>query len=115
MKCFTCLFNTCFQCCAGALLLAVAFCGAAPGQELSGEIDGRVQDSSGAAVGNATVIVKNDDQNLVARTLKTNSQGQFTASLLPLAHYSVTASAQGFHTATLGVDVHTGLITTANF
>jgi hypothetical protein len=116
MKSFTSLVqSTFFRCFLGVLLLSTAFCGAASGQELTGEIDGRVQDGSGAAVVNATVVVKNEDQKLVARTLKTNSQGQFTASLLPLAHYSVTASAPGFQTVTVGVDVHTGMTSAANF
>ena len=96
-------------------LLAALFCGFASAQELTGEIDGHVLDSSGAAVQNVTVIVRNEDQKLVARTLKTNAQGQFTASLLPLAHYSVTATAAGFQSDTVGVDVHTGINSTANF
>ena len=116
MKSFTSLLrNTFFPCCVGALFLTTVFCGEVSAQELTGEIDGRVQDSSGAAVANATVVVMNDDQKVVARTLKTNSQGQFTASFLPLAHYSVTASSPGFQTATVGLDVHTGMISAANF
>ncbi len=98
-----------------AMLLSVSLSATAWGQQLTGEIDGRVLDTSGAAIPNAVVVVKNDDQNLVARTLRTNAQGEFTASLLPLAHYSVTASAEGFQRETSTLDVHTGIVSAATF
>jgi hypothetical protein len=84
-------------------------------QDLTGEIDGTVRDGSGAAIPNAEVIVKNADQNLVARTLRTNEQGQFTASLLSLAVYSVTVNAPGFQSTTKTLDVHTGVNSNATF
>lgn len=81
-------------CCVIALLVLVV--GLAHAQVLTGEIDGNVLDSSGASIPNAEVTVTNTDQNLVVRTLKTNSKGQFTAPLLTVGTYKVTVAAPGF-------------------
>ncbi|MES2390188.1 MAG: carboxypeptidase-like regulatory domain-containing protein [Acidobacteriota bacterium] len=95
-------------------LLAAALACTARAQELSGEIDGRVADASRAVVPNTNVVIRNEDQKLVARTVETSSQGQFTVPLLRLAHYSVSVTSQGFRPATIFVDVHTGGNATAN-
>jgi hypothetical protein len=100
---------------AAALLGIFSFSTSVQGQDLTGEIDGTVRDSSGAGIPNAEVVVKNADQNLVARTLRTNDQGQFTASLLSLAHYSVTINATGFQSTTKTLEVHTGVNSNAAF
>jgi hypothetical protein len=107
--------NATILCCLAALFATGPLVRTASGQALTGEIDGRVLDSSGAAIPDVTVVVKNDDENLVVRTVKTNTQGEFTASLLALAHYSVTVSAPGFQRTTSKLDVHTGIISAANF
>ena len=44
-------------------------------QNLTGEIDGTIHDSSGAVIPNATVTVKNTAQNTVTRTVKLDKQG----------------------------------------
>jgi hypothetical protein len=76
-------------------------------QNLTGEIDGTIHDSSGGVVPDSTVTVRNTDQNTVARTVKSDQQGQFTAPLLAIGHYSVAANATGFQTSTVsGIDVH---------
>ncbi len=76
-------------------------------QNLTGEIDGVVRDSSGAVVPNASVTVKNTAQNLVERRVTCDGQGQFTAPLLPIGSYSVTVEAPGFQTSTVsGIEVH---------
>ena len=76
-------------------------------QNLTGAIDGVVHDSSGAAVPNARVTIRNTDQNLVERTVSTDGQGQFTAPLLATGHYSVTVEAAGFETTTVShIAVH---------
>ena len=77
-------------------------------QNLSGEIDGVVRDSSGAVVPNAGVIVTDVEHQQVARTLATNSEGAFTAPLLNIGRYSVQVHAQGFNTVTVNVEVHEG-------
>jgi len=75
----------------------------------SGEIDGTVKDSSGAAIPHATVVITNTNQNLKARTVQTDTLGQFTAPLIPIGTYSVLVNAQGFKSFTVnGIDVHVG-------
>ncbi|MES2391117.1 MAG: carboxypeptidase regulatory-like domain-containing protein [Acidobacteriota bacterium] len=83
-------------------------------QELTGEIDGRIADPSGAVVPNISVVIKNEDQNIVARTVQTNGQGQFTVPLLPLGRYSVSVKATGFRPAISVIEVHTGSDSTVN-
>jgi Carboxypeptidase regulatory-like domain len=91
------------------LLLLIGLLAPARGQVLTGEIDGAVRDSSGAVIPNAIVIVTNSEQNLVARTVKTNQEGEFTAPLLEVGSYSLTVSASGFKTETTdGIQVHVG-------
>src|ERR1051325_1781096 len=65
-------------------------------QEITGSISGTVKDSSGAAVAGATVLVKDTDKNIVVRTLSTNSDGTYSAPLLPIGHYSISVEATGF-------------------
>lgn len=80
-------------------------------QNLTGEIDGVVKDSSGAAMSNATITIKNTDQNLVVRTVHPNTEGEFTAPLLAIGHYAVMVEAHGFQTTTQASEVHVGLTT----
>lgn len=65
-------------------------------QQVSGSIAGTVQDTNGAAVPNATVTIKNLDQNTVLATLKTDGAGNYSAPILPIGKYSVTVEASGF-------------------
>jgi hypothetical protein len=91
-------------------LLALLVClPSAGGQVLTGEIDGAVQDSSGAVVPNATITITNSGENLVPRVVKAGEHGDFTAPLLSVGTYSVTVSASGLKTFTVkNVDVHVG-------
>ena len=82
------------------LLLGMAFIAcsySAYAQSAQGRILGRVTDSSGAVVANATVVVTNTGTN-VARTLKTNEAGDYSAPNLPAGFYTITASAATFKT-----------------
>lgn len=67
------------------------------GQSDSGSaaIEGTVKDQNGAVVQGATVVIKNKETNL-ERTVTTNSNGAFSASVLPVGSYTVTAKASGF-------------------
>ena len=76
------------------------------GQNLTGEIDGVVRDSSGAVIPNATVTVKSTDQNQVVRTVQSSGAGEFTAPLLAIGNYSVTVTAPGFQTTSEDAVVH---------
>jgi Carboxypeptidase regulatory-like domain/TonB-dependent Receptor Plug Domain len=94
---------------AGLLMFTSA---AALGQVVTGTIVGTVKDSSGAALANATVTITNVDENVVVRTIKTNASGEYSAPLLPVGHYAVTAEAPGFKISkrtNITLDVNTNL------
>jgi hypothetical protein len=74
----------------GSLLLAQVSLG-------SGSIEGTVRDSSGAAVPNAEIEIKNVDTEL-SRNAMADSSGRFTALSLPIGQYEVRAKAKGFGT-----------------
>jgi hypothetical protein len=77
-------------------LVLILACAGAWAQEVTGSIAGTVKDSSGAVVANATVNIKDTDKNLVVRTMKTGTAGEFSAPGLPIGHYSITVEAPGF-------------------
>ncbi len=85
-----------------AMLLSLLIVLALPmwGQEVTANIVGSVKDQSGAVITGATVTITNTDKGIVVRTLKTDEGGNFSAPLLPIGHYSVTAAAGGFQTTT---------------
>ncbi|HEX4485217.1 MAG TPA: carboxypeptidase-like regulatory domain-containing protein, partial [Terriglobales bacterium] len=62
----------------------------------TGAIAGTVEDPSGANVANADVTITNQDTGTVARSLKTDGAGSFTAPLLPVATYTLTVNSSGF-------------------
>jgi hypothetical protein len=68
-------------------------------QVVTGTIVGTVKDSSGAFVANATVTITNTDENVAVRTVQTNAAGEYSAPLLPVGQYAVTAAAPGFKTS----------------
>jgi len=81
----------------GAFVI-LALCAAVPAVAQtagSGNIAGHVTDSTGAAVAGATVVVTDTDTG-VARTLTTNSGGDYSAPFLLPGHYDVLASAPSF-------------------
>src|SRR5689334_19898172 len=65
----------------------------------TGAITGTVQDPTGAFVANADVRILNQDTGVVARTLKTDANGAFTAPLLPVGNYTVQVDSPGFSQA----------------
>src|ERR1700677_3937180 len=82
------------------MMIAVAvlalFATAAFAQMVTGTITGTVKDNSGAFVPNARVTVTATDENVVVRTLQTNGSGEYSAPLLPVGRYAVTAEAPKF-------------------
>jgi hypothetical protein len=72
----------------------------AQSQATTGLIQGTVVDPNGAFVNGATVNVKNTETGF-ERTVTSNSDGFFSAPLLPLGKYSVTATASGFSNSVL--------------
>jgi outer membrane receptor protein involved in Fe transport len=82
----------------GILLLAqIAL---AQSQATTGNIEGRVVDSNGAAVANVTVTAKNKDTG-AEKNAQSKDEGNFVLPLLPPGNYTVTTAAgQGFGAAT---------------
>jgi hypothetical protein len=80
------------------LAILVLFTSAAFGQVTSADILGTVTDSSGAVVPNATVVLTNLGTN-EKRTGTTNGAGDYTFSLLPVGHYSISVKAGGFQSS----------------
>jgi hypothetical protein len=66
----------------------------------SGSIVGIVQDSSGAVIPNAEMVIKQTATG-ESRNTRTNAIGEFNATVLKPGDYSVTASAPGFKSNTL--------------
>src|SRR5215510_2924265 len=79
------------------ILIAVGLSLSAFGQSESGSaaVEGTVKDPAGALVPGATVIIKNNATGL-ERTVMTDSNGVFSASVLPVGIYAVTVKAPGF-------------------
>src|SRR5437899_12340419 len=65
----------------------------------TGAITGTVLDQTGAVVANADVRIINQDTGTVARSTKTDPTGSFTATLLPVANYTVDITNGGFREA----------------
>lgn len=65
----------------------------------TGAITGTVTDPTGAYVANADVRILDQATGVVARTLKTDANGSFTAPLLPVGTYTVTVNSSGFSEA----------------
>jgi len=65
------------------------------GQVDEGSITGTVQDTSGAVVAKAHVVLLNTDQGLALET-DTSPSGSYTFSPIRIGHYSVTVTAPGF-------------------
>ncbi len=86
------------------LALAAATCALVPSalyaQVTSGNLVGVVHDSSGAAVPNAAVAIRNMATN-VSVTVRTNGQGEYRASSLLPGTYAVEVTASGFSTTTV--------------
>ncbi|MDP3909868.1 MAG: TonB-dependent receptor [Gemmatimonadales bacterium] len=82
----------------GSLVLALVLpaVAAAQSQATTGVIRGVVSDPAGAPVPNATVLLR-ETQTGFQRQLTTNARGVFTASLLPLGIYDVTARSVGLN------------------
>src|SRR5229473_5241983 len=87
--------NSAVRCCFALLLVVIFACAAFAQSTTDGAIGGTVLDSSGAAVPNAKVIVKNNGTN-AEQTVMTDESGYFRVAKLTPAIYTVTISASGF-------------------
>src|SRR6185369_2899054 len=78
------------------LVLPIALCGTAFGQEITGNLNGTVKDSTGAIVKGATVTITDAQKNAVVRTVTSNDDGDFNVPNLQPGMYSVSIEAPGF-------------------
>lgn len=84
------------------------------GQNSVGSIVGTVTDGSGAVIPTASITVKNESTGQ-SRKVTVNERGEYTASQLPPAAYSVTAEAAGMSSAEFkGVTLQVGQSRTLN-
>src|SRR5438105_1000716 len=91
------------------LLVTIFFCFSlfSVAQDVTGNIVGTVKDQSGAVVPNAKVTVTNTDTGVVVRTLTTNDKGEYSALLLQIGHYSISAEASNFKKAVISdINLH---------
>src|SRR5437867_11886316 len=68
-------------------------------QITTGTIQGTVSDQTGAVVPNVTVVLKNASTG-VERTVTTDEAGRYTAPLLQVGDYEISAEAPGFSKVT---------------
>ncbi len=68
-----------------------------PAQVAGGTLSGTITDSSGAAIANAQIAIKNSATG-VAKTVTTNTDGFYSAANLLPGEYEVAVSAPGFNT-----------------
>ena len=77
------------------LAVWISLAASASAQTVTGTLQGTVTDSNGALVPGAEVILHNVETGQ-ERTLKTNSEGFYVASFVPLGRYNVSAEQKGF-------------------
>ena len=87
-------------------LLALAWSAALQAQVTTGTISGTVADSTGAVLPGTKVTVLNEETG-ITRTAQTDAAGRYSAPLLSLGNYKVTASLEGFQS-----EVRSGIVLT---
>ena len=97
----------------GCMFALVACISIAHGQTVTGSITGQVTDPTGAVVSDAQVVAHNLDTGVDTPTT-TNATGLFRIEFLPIGHYQVSVTANGFTTETLPAFV-LEVLQTANF
>lgn len=91
-----------------AVLFTVLLSISAYSQIVGGTISGTVTDSTGAALGNAQVLVHNDETGN-ERHLVTAPDGRYSAPSIPVGTYTITAQLPGFSAAhRIGVPLTVG-------
>lgn len=95
------------------LALTVVFSTLAFGQAISGELVGKVADSSGAVVSNSTVEAVNIATGQKVTTT-TNASGEYHFFQLPIGHYKLSATGNGLTGGYDDVRVDLNKVATAN-
>ncbi|MCI0490836.1 MAG: carboxypeptidase regulatory-like domain-containing protein [Blastocatellia bacterium] len=94
---------------AALLLLCVGFLMGAPAQTNTvGSISGAVRDPAGAVVPKVEVVIQ-EERTGFSRTVKTNTDGDYSALSLPIGLYTVSTAPDGFKkTVASGLELHVG-------
>ncbi|MFY9562118.1 MAG: carboxypeptidase regulatory-like domain-containing protein [Terriglobales bacterium] len=100
-----------FAACLGLLLAASTWLGA---QTVTSSVQGRVYDSTGAAISGASVTAVNTDTG-VSRTTTASGTGDYQITLLPPGDYTVTAEKSGFQKSAKKVHLALGAVGTVDF
>lgn len=79
------------------VILCLSLSGALFAQATFGTVTGTVTDSTGSVVPGASLEIRNEGTN-IARSIKTDSSGNYEFTHLNAGKYAVTAKAQGFKT-----------------
>lgn len=78
-----------------ATLVALLLIPVLPAQVITGQLTGRITDTSGAVVPGVQVTIKQTNTG-VTRTAETNNEGYYTATLLPPGTYEILTQKSGF-------------------
>src|SRR5215203_6367642 len=76
--------------------LLFSMSGAAFGQEVTGNLDGTVKDTTGAVVKGATVTITDSEKKVVVRTLTTGDAGDWVSPNLLAGTYMISVEAPNF-------------------
>ncbi|HEY1730915.1 MAG TPA: TonB-dependent receptor [Terriglobales bacterium] len=95
--------------CIGILVLLLCFTNRSFGQGIiTGSLGGTIVDPTEAVIPNATITAVNDSTKTTLQ-VKSNAEGTFLISNVPVGSYTITIEANGFGTSTVkGVGVVTG-------
>ncbi len=85
-------------------------------QTVTGTIVGTVTDEKGGVMPGVSITVTDADKGTVVRTLKTNAEGLYAATFLPVGRYNISAEAPSFKkTTTSGIALSVNDHLTINF
>jgi hypothetical protein len=79
-------------------LFLPAVCSSCFAQNLTGTINGVIEDASGAVIPGAKVIIANAETGVIERSITANSGGRYEAAALLSGTYKITVQAPGFQT-----------------
>ncbi len=97
-----------------ALAFFVVFSSLAFCQEITGFLEGRIADPSGAVIPKATITAVNLETGL-SRSAEANGLGEYRIAHLPVGKYKVTAEAASFQPRTLAAELTVGQTATVDF
>lgn len=96
-------------------LICLLLAAVATAQTVTGTLNGRVLDATGAVIPNIKVVATGEATGLVRENI-TNQEGYYLLSFLPIGQYRVVVSAPGFKTVTkTGVVIQLNQATVSDF